>query len=425
MKGLALLLGCGVLACDVTPEQIARWKETERGPNKLRETLRRSSIAPDLRGQALAALVELGMMPQVSGELTSLDRGEREAVVHAAIPRLIRLARGAGQGPTTRVEREAKDALFVLRAQAPPSDRRAIDDELVNWLIVDLVGREDAGGHSGTLILTTIGAHAAPRLAELVVDGKRGDSERLAAAGLIGKLADRGLREQVGARLVEQVRRELEPNEIVLKRIGLVGGDHVVAYLTALAEDVHQPVEVRARALFALAQRPDGATLPSAFRLAVDKKTPGKVRDAAFELVEKVGAAALPQLIALLSSAEDYVRWRAVEAALAVGREQAVAQVLEALPTTLSPSRDDLDSFVVHDLKLIGAAALPSLRQELGSRSWLARLAAIEAIAVLGRADDVPALEPLTRDGWSIKGWKKATIGSEARDAIAALRRRR
>ncbi|MCA1664714.1 MAG: hypothetical protein LC659_10665, partial [Myxococcales bacterium] len=103
-------------ACDPTPEKIARWKETERGPRKLRETVKKNGLAPSLRAQALVALVEVGMAGDAVGDLANIDAGSRRAIVHEALPRLAEVARGSGiaGSATTRAQREAKDALFVL-----------------------------------------------------------------------------------------------------------------------------------------------------------------------------------------------------------------------------------------------------------------------------------------------------------------------
>src|SRR5438067_1452240 len=107
----ASLVACG----DVTPEKIARWKETERGPGKLREAVKNGSLAPPLRAQALVALVELGMGGDAIGELEREPPASRAPVVHEAAPRLGQLAGSGTEPTTTRVQREAKDAMFLLR----------------------------------------------------------------------------------------------------------------------------------------------------------------------------------------------------------------------------------------------------------------------------------------------------------------------
>jgi hypothetical protein len=148
---MPLLLLC---ACDPTSDQIARWKETERGPVRLRATLKKSSLAPALRGQALTALVELGMTHEGLTDLRMLGVAERQGVVHEAVPRLSQLLRDNQTvgSAATRAMREAKDALFELRGDVDTADRERIDRELIAWTTVDLVGRMSLGGHSSEKI---------------------------------------------------------------------------------------------------------------------------------------------------------------------------------------------------------------------------------------------------------------------------------
>ena len=153
------LAGGGSLGCDPTPEKIARWKETERGPTKLRNALVKHGLDPALRAQAFAALVEVGMTQEALADLAALDAGERRGILHAGVPRLAELARGSGivGSATTRAQREAKDALFAVRSDAAPEDRDAADAALLEWTTADLNGRMSSGGNSSERILVAIG----------------------------------------------------------------------------------------------------------------------------------------------------------------------------------------------------------------------------------------------------------------------------
>ncbi|MCU1276914.1 MAG: hypothetical protein JWM53_460, partial [bacterium] len=156
---VAAALAFSAIACSPTPEKIARWKETERGPGKLRETVQQSGLDPALRAQALAALVEVGMTQDAIADLGKVDDKDRKAIIHDAVPRLAELARGSGiaGSATTRAQREAKDALFLLRADAADADRALADTALIEWTTADLNGRMSAGGHSSEKILLAIG----------------------------------------------------------------------------------------------------------------------------------------------------------------------------------------------------------------------------------------------------------------------------
>jgi HEAT repeats len=415
-------------ACDVTPEKIARWKETQHGPEKLRDAVASSSVKADVRAQAFVALCEIRMSTDAVTTLGKAPEAERAAVVHEAVPRLASLAAGAGASAptTTHAQREAKDALFLVRAWAQPADRTAIDDQLIAWTTTDLAGRMTAGGQGSEKILITIGARAAPRLVQLLeLDGA---TQQLAASILV-RIADVPTQaravDALIARAQQVAARTNDVPDTMLQSIALLGGPHASAYLAGLAD--HGRESLREHALLALAQGSlaanDGIALDAAVRIAADKNAPGKVREAAFQLGEKLGAQAVPRLLKLLDDGDETVRWRAVEAVLAAGKDKAVAPVLEALSQTRAYKREDIDSYVVHDLALVGASALPALKQELESKSWVAQVSAVRALAVIGHAPDAPAVEALAASTTKLKGFPaSATLGSEARAAAAALR---
>lgn len=378
-------LGLASVGCDPTPEKIARWKETERGPRKLREAVQKSGLDPALRGQALAALVELGMTQEALGDLGKLGDDERRAVIHDAVPRLATVARGNGiaGSATTRAQREAKDALFLLRTDAAAEDRTAADVALIEWTTADLAGRMSAGGNSSEKILVAVGPRAAPRLAELLVPGSQ---QLLPAAGILGKVADADTRARAADQLIQKVRQAgaRGPSDEALQAIGLIGGPRATSFLVETAE--HGSEAVREKALFALAQgsrsEGDASAQAAALRIAGDKKSPGKVREAAFQILEKLPTA-VGGLVALMHDPDPLVRWRAVEAALAAGKDQAVVPVLEALDPAGRYKKQDLDSYVVHDLVLIGPKAMAPLKGELASKNAVARQVAKDAMALL------------------------------------------
>jgi hypothetical protein len=60
-----------------------------------------------------------------------------------------------------------------------------------------------------------------------------------------------------------------------------------------------------------------------------------------------------------------------------------VVPVLEALNPAGKYKKEDLDSYVVHDLVLVGPTALPPLKSELTSKNAVARKVAEAAVAQL------------------------------------------
>jgi hypothetical protein len=376
---LALCAACG----DVTPEKIARWKDTERGPAKLRDAVGSGSLTPSLRAQALAALVELGMTGEAIADLQKSP--DPASVTREAVPRLAELAGGPGLD-TTRVQREAKDALFELRPLASDDTKPKIDEALVKWTTADLNARMQQGRQAADKILIAIGPRALPRLLELLrTDGVN----QLQAASIIGRMGDEQARSQAADALVEAAKRSAARTRDVpdglLKAVSMIGGSHALAFLVDQAE--HGTPIVRERALLALGQgaslKGDASALAMALRIANDRGAPGKVREASFQVLEKVGPDAVPGLVKIEGDPDLVVAERAIEAALAAGKEKAVGPVIDAIPAKLS-KKEDIDSYVVHDLSLIGPAAVPALESVLKTtRNPNGRVAAQRALAVL------------------------------------------
>ena len=375
--------------CSPTPEKIARWKETERGPGKLREALGQGGLDPSLRGQAFAALVEIGLQQDALAELGKADDKDRKAIIHDAVPRLAELARGSGiaGSATTRAQREAKDALFALRGDAAPADRDAADAALIEWTTADLNGRMSSGGHSSDIILTAIGAKAAPRLSELM---QPGSSQLVSAAAIYGKVAPPDDRARAADALIERIRKAGPKglDEQALQALGLIGGPRATAFLVDQAEHGRPNDEgaTREKALLALAQgnlgQGDSALQAAALRIAADKKAPGKVREAAFGVLEKMPTS-VTALVGLMHDPDETVRWRAVEAALEAGKDKAVVPVLEALDPAGKYKQEDLDDYVIKDLVMVGPAALAPLQTEMASKNTVARKVASAAVAQL------------------------------------------
>jgi HEAT repeat protein len=327
--------------------------------------------------------------------------------------------------PTTRPQREAKDALFALRKDAAAPDRAQIDDLLIAWTTADLVGRMSQGGNSSEKILIAIGPKALPRLLQLLTANS---PQTVTAASLAGKLADDATRARAADQLVAAIRKSpsAAQAEPLYQSLGMIGGSHATAFLVDTAE--HGNEHAREKALLALAQGHldphDQAALAGALRICGDKKAVGEVREAAFQLAEKIGADSVPGLIKMMGDSDETVRWRAVEAALAAGKDKAVTPVLEALSPAKPYEKEDLDSYVVHDLGLIGPPALPPLKEELKSKSWVAKVVAVRGLAAVGKSTDAPALEAVAGDATPIKGWA-GTVGTEAKAALATLKAKR
>ena len=414
------------LACDSpSSEKIQTWKGTERGPGKIRNAVRNSSVAASLRGEAVAAEAELGMLDDLEEDLKALPQSEQQAVVHEALPKLFKLMQGDDPtAPPTKVSRQAKDAAFECRQFAQPADQTSIDDTLVKWVLVDLGTRAQAGNVGAEKIFMAAGGNRlGPQLVPLA---SQAGASRNTACEILGRMGDSASREQASAQLAVSARKETPLREDTIRCLGLLGGPSAVKFLMETAKAADE--DTRGAAMGALRLHPDPAALPFALELAKDKKAPGIAREGAFSLCETIGGkAAVDGLLPLLADPDKKVALRALEAILAAGKADAIAPALERTGARLFKDRTDVSDFLVKDLVRIGPPALPALRSALGSKNPVARVAAVMALGDLGGKTDADAVGKLAADGakLGIKGFAGGgTVGAEAKAVVEKLRRK-
>jgi hypothetical protein len=127
----------------------------------------------------------------------------------------------------------------------------------------------------------------------------------------------------------------------------------------------------------------------------------------------------------MFGDANTTVRFRAVEAALKAGGVGAIDTVLHALPQDKPITSEDLDSYVVHDVVLLGKDAAAPLVAVISKKAPLAQVAAIRALAQVGTAKDEGALAPLLSDPTVCTTiHPAATLSAEVKKAKAALQGR-
>ena len=421
-----VVLSLAALACDSpSSEKIQTWKGTERGPGKIRNALKSSSVAVPLRGEALAAEAELGMTEELEEDLKTFPQGEQQAVVHEALPRLFKLMQGDDpSAPPTKVARAAKDAAFLTRQYAQPADQALIDDTLVKWVLVDLGTRAQSGNVGAEKIFVAAGgARLGPKLVPLA---SQPGASRNTACEILGRLGDSASREQASAQLAVSAKKETPLREDTIRCLGQLGGPSAVKFLMDVAKAADE--DTLGAAMGALRLHPDPSALPFALELAKDKKAPGIAREGAFSLCETIGGKpAVDGLLPLLADPDKKVALRALEAVLAAGKADAIAPALERTTARLFKERADVSDFLVKDLVRIGPPGLPALKQALGSKNPIARVAAVMALGDLGGKADADVVGKLTGDGakLGIKGFAGGgTVGAEAKAVVEKLRRK-
>jgi len=409
-----LLLGC---SSRVSSENIALWKTTEKGPERLHDALADHSVAPKLRAEAAVALVDLGRSNEVDTILTGASADDRAEITKTLEPAY----EVAMKDPAPEKALAYRDALYSLRQVAAPDDQKRIDAALLPVLEAQLeTGKVRQGEHSIEKMLTAIGSDSGTMLVRVLAGP---DQPYVQAADLLAKLGDEAARNRGASELLARAPRikvkDKDHPELFYKALGALGGSVAVKYLEG--EVTGGKPESAALATRALSERREPAVLPFAMKIAADPKADKAVRDEMFGVIEGIGGLEAEKgLLGIISSdKEEIVRYRAFESELAARKADGIVPGLEAFPASATYKKVDVDDLLVKLIEKLGPPAHPALLQALGSRVALARMTAVMALSQTGSASDAPALQKLATDSSPVKGFPAGdTVGKEA--ALAA-----
>ncbi|HXJ20241.1 MAG TPA: hypothetical protein VMT03_08410 [Polyangia bacterium] len=420
--GLTLLALATACSTRATSENIALWKTTEKGPDRLHEALADHSVPAKLRAQAAAALVDIGRADEVDTVLAGAPADDRAEIAKSLIPIYETGMKDASPDKTL----EYRDALFSLRGMAPPEDQKRIDEALLGSLESEMrSGKVRQGRHSLDKMMTAIGASSGEMLVRVLATP---DVPYVPAAEMLGKVGDETARDRGAAALVArapQIRAADKSPEKLDRALGMIGGPTAVKVLEHQATTGKGDETLTAAR--ALAERRDPTVLSFALKIAGDPRADKALRDEMFGVVEGIGGLEAEKgLLGIISSdKEEIVRYRAFEAMLGARKAEGIVPALEAFPASAAYKKVDVDDLLVKLIEKLGQTARPPLLQALGSRVPLARMTAVMTLAHVGKPDDAPALAKLTSDSASIKGFPPGdTIGKEAAEAAEALKKR-
>lgn len=416
------------VACSrVTSENIALWKTTEKGPDKLHEALADHTVPPKLRAEAAVALVDIGRPGEVDTILAAAPADDRAEIAKSLEPAY----EVAMKDPSPDKSLAYRDALFSLRQVAPPDEQKRIDAALLPALEAELeAGKVRQGEHSLDKMLTAIGPGSADMLVRVLGTA---DAPYTQAAELLGKVGDEGARDRGAAALVARApklktqEKEKAHPDFFPKALGALGGPTAVRYLEAEVTGGPGKEEEAVRATRALGERRDPAVLPFALKIAADAKADKAVRDEMFGVVGTIGGLEAEKgLLSIISSdKEEIVRYRAFEVELDARKAEGIVPALEAFPASASYKKVDVDDLLVKLIEKIGQPARPVLVQALGSRAPLTRMTAVMALEQIGKAPDAAALEKLASDTAPVKGFPAGdTVGKEAAQAAEMVKKR-
>ncbi len=429
---LIAILALAVGGCEkVSHESIDKWGHTEKGPEKLLETLRGSDNNADLRAHAAQILVEIERSAEVKEVLAEMDDAPRQKLMAPLATRLWEVARinDAMAIPTPR-QSNAKDALFQTMEFADASTQAQIGDYLVEWFVGGhYEGRATSGRVSGAAVMRKVGPAASKRLLQ-------------AARAIIAKPPDEtGKRDQVGDEL--------------LRALALCGDTEALGLLLDLIAEPRGDVGLPKRAMRALhfafveplgVEPVDGkALLPIQARLEpmpYDRELAGIIRNDSVALLSAIGA---PECIPLFTKMVSYptdvqrFRWMGTQHWMRCAGVQGIEAITEALPS-IGYQRGILSKYLWDEIlkfedttKVIEAAV-----RMLSSQSPVARITGVEVLGELGgkavSAENIKRIKALSGDTHQLAGWwgdqsktpkkerkTEPTIGDRASDVAKSL----
>ena len=472
------VLSCLALAgCKVGSDDIEYWKGTVKGPGKIIAVMLADKYPVELRTQAALALVDMERTDRdgtadLQQALQNLDEPQRNELVKGMVPGLEALMKqtdpNAAGAPSPRQIR-AKDAAFLLVTNAPSDVKPKLTDDVIAWYMEDFNGRSLAGNYSAEQVVRALGPSSAKELS-------KGLKARMPAAALvkmsqlIGQVADPQSKQDAGTKLVaiademegkdflawvrQTVKDQAERQKLKLdgkkleqlaegNRDNFINDGAVPAmkYLADVAVVKKRLLSIastpsssdagitrRVRALQALEGKVDSSDLQKVLPLALAKDNPTAVRDYAFDRIGDIRSPeALPALWPLVSSTEDArLRWRAGELVLAIGGAVVVPDFFTKLPPGAEYAPEELEGYSTR-LSQMAPSPTDTMRAQLGSPNWYARVIAARFFERKGNADDVNRLNALSADKAPVKGprWGKTkTVGDVATEAATAAKQR-
>lgn len=422
---LVALITVGAGCNGVTEDNLNKWMNTERGPDKIVAALGDAELEPGMRAVAARNLVRMDRWADVRKVLDETPTDARVPLTKALALKLWEDARikDKMQIPGA-VQSNAKDALYEIRQYSDDAGREVIDGYLVEWLAGYYEGRAGSGRVGGHIIVRAIGARAA--------EGLLAQARSILAAPPDSE----GNMQKIGDNL--------------LYGLALSGSKDAVGFVLDLAAAPSKDTTLQDRAMAALYNayvKPVGiepadakALGPHVGRLSEVLKNPdlpGAVRNDAIFLVAAAGMpACLPVFVDMVSypAQEESFRWIGVQQGIRCGKLDAIVPIAEALPPTGSYRRAVLAKYFWDEAVSLSPTGEIAARAEvlLGSQNPIARVSGVELLGMIklrGRlSEDVKRIQSLAGDktvlaGWWDKGVKTPppTVGQRAQEVAKEL----
>ena len=427
MVGLLMLLGC-----EVTPEKIQLWKGTKNGPKKLAGTLIDSTVPMDLRASAAVALVEIRSWELFRDAFTKMKKEQAAELVDAVAPVLAKLAEGekAEKSGLTKLQVDAKDALFILLDYAANTGKAEAERALIKWCTEDYNVRAMAGQYNIRTIVRKIGAPAAAALTQLL---KTDEIVVKYVAELIREVNDPDVLVKASAMFAAELKANIAKiEEVHLVAASIIGGDGIATLMLELATDTKLSPKLQRYALRAFSDGIHKKTInleekyiETLFSLAENTAVDQYQREEAYYVIAQAKRKQdLPRVRKLMSAPDAF--WRAVgfRCVLRMDGEGQLLSALEELGKLgVGNSRDEVDEIIARVI------SFPDLKSKvvagLKSSSAFVRGAAVAVLAQKGTKSDVGSLKAYNGDKMKLpKGFEHRTLGEAVKAAIMAISKR-
>ncbi|MBW2263506.1 MAG: hypothetical protein JRG91_16205, partial [Deltaproteobacteria bacterium] len=432
--GVAIALVILASGCSVKPEDLEKWKTTQKGPDKLTAVLLDDKYDADLRAVAAVALADIGEFAQwdmLEKSFKVIEEPQRSQIIDAIVPSVEKMMTEGTEPPSPPLQSQVsgKDLAHLVYPYSQGESKSKIEDLLVAWCVADFNHRFFIGRKSIDIIIMDVGEKAAGPMVDLLGP----DSEVYdKVTEYLDKIATEEIQHKAGATLIGRARQRMKNydgkiDQSLLVSLGRMGGPEVRAFLLENAGKTDLPSQTSRGSMMAYLQfemwhKDDVETL---FAIAESTDQDYSVRNWSYDAIVATGDKANKDRIARLlhttsedGSDKDRFRGVGVDELLKLLGTEGIPFIIEEVIVEEDPWDDwlDLRDYVPvrlvqgKDGKLLTGTerkkALELLRPFLEHKESMARGMVAYAIGLVGEKSDLEKLESMKKDKAKLDDWK-------------------
>lgn len=449
-----VVVTCG---CNVTPEDLEKWKTTQKGPDKLGAVLLDDRYDAEIRARAAVALADVGEFAQwdmLEKAFKVIEEPQRTQIIDAMVPHVETMMREGTKPPSPPLKSQvsAKDLAHLVLPYSTGASKTRIEDLLIEWCVADFNQRFYIGRKSIDIIIEDVGQRASESLIDLLGPESEVYDK---VTEYLDKMASEEIQNKAGARLIERARKRMENyngkiDQSLLVSLGRMGGPEVRAFLLEHANKLDLPPQTYRGCMMAYLQFEmwHADDIDQLYEIAESGDQDYSVRNWAYDAIVAVGDKSQKERIAKLLHAtgtdKDRFRGVGVDELLKLLGIEGIPYIVEEMTLEEDPWKDWLDLRDYGPVRLVqdrggkllkGAdrkKALEQLRPFLEHKEPFARGVAAYAMGLVGEESDIEALEALKNDKGKLENWKFTqgeevvenfpTVGSVAKWAVDKIK---